>query len=286
MGTREVYEEKLRTGNAYHHVPTINPGLGTPRCPRCLSLLDSESRSGEWTITPVLHDATTVAGCGIGGMLSATHVFNTGIPFVQKYVKGPKWLPFVVGLPPLLLSSAACAAFGGSHPTSPQHVWALTKPHWQCLIILFTKPLPKPNVGSNSINGIGYGKYDSLDLIWHDLVLRVSDYGCVTKVLVCVDPWLLAILWREVAGELFPVDSGTGIVTGNLSQCNWRSWEGNRVQCGLMNRRQTAGYALPKFTQLTVTSYYAASSASHYGISLLTRHIEEAHISTSQQEKL
>ncbi|XP_021770348.1 uncharacterized protein LOC110734492 [Chenopodium quinoa] len=158
MGTREVYEEKLRTGNAYHHVPTINPGLGTPRCPRCLSLLDSESRSGEWTITPVLHDATTVAGCGIGGMLSATHVFNTGIPFVQKYVKGPKWLPFVVGLPPLLLSSAACAAFGG--------------------------------------------------------------------------------------------------------------------------------YALPKFTQLTVTSYYAASSASHYGISLLTRHIEEAHISTSQQEKL
>lgn len=37
------------------------------------------------------------------------------------------------------------------------------------------------------------------------------------------------------------------------------------------------GYALPKFAQLTVTSYYAATSASHYGISLLTRKIEEAH---------
>lgn len=156
MGTREVYEEKLRTGNLYHHDPTINPGLGTPRCPRCLSLLDSDdSTNGEWTITSVLHDATAVAGTGIGAMLSATHGFNTGIPFVQKYVKGPKWLPFVVGLPPLLLSSAACAAFGG--------------------------------------------------------------------------------------------------------------------------------YALPKFTQLTVTSYYAASSISHYGISLLTRHIEEAHMSTSRQ---
>ncbi|CAO2831861.1 unnamed protein product [Amaranthus hypochondriacus] len=157
MGTRKVYEQKLQTGNMYDYDPTINPGLGTPRCPRCLSLLDSDSVNGEWTITSVLHDATAVAGTGIGAMLSATHAFNTGIPFVQKHVKGPKWLPFVVGLPPLLISSAACAAFGG--------------------------------------------------------------------------------------------------------------------------------YALPKFTQLTVTSYYAASSAAHYGISLMTRHIEEVHISTSRQEK-
>uniref|UniRef100_A0A7N2M4H2 Uncharacterized protein n=1 Tax=Quercus lobata TaxID=97700 RepID=A0A7N2M4H2_QUELO len=46
------------------------------------------------------------------------------------------------------------------------------------------------------------------------------------------------------------------------------------------------GYALPKFTQLTVTSYYAASSASYYGISLLTRHIEEAHTTRTRQERL
>lgn len=42
MGTREVYEEKLRSGNL-HHDPTMNPGLGCPRCPRCLSLLDPNS---------------------------------------------------------------------------------------------------------------------------------------------------------------------------------------------------------------------------------------------------
>ncbi|KAK3004246.1 hypothetical protein RJ639_018981 [Escallonia herrerae] len=154
MGTREVYEEKLRTGNL-HHDPTINPGLGSPRCPRCLSLL-TNSGKGEWTMTPVLHDTTAVAGSGIGGMLSAIHGFNTGIPYAQKHVKGPKWLPFVIGLPPLLMFSAASAAFGG--------------------------------------------------------------------------------------------------------------------------------YALPKFAQLTVTSYYAASSASHYGISLLTRHIEDAHPSRPQHE--
>ncbi|KAK9290219.1 hypothetical protein L1049_008385 [Liquidambar formosana] len=111
MGTREVYEEKLRSGNL-HHDPTINPGLGSPRCPRCLSLLNPDSKSGEWTITPVLHDATAVAGSGIGGLLSAIHGFNTGIPYVQNHVKGPKWLPFVVGLPPLLLYAAASSAFG------------------------------------------------------------------------------------------------------------------------------------------------------------------------------
>ncbi|KAB2615836.1 hypothetical protein D8674_022424 [Pyrus ussuriensis x Pyrus communis] len=144
MGTREVYEQKLRSGNL-HHDPTMNPGLGTPRCPRC-----------EWTITPVLHDATAVAGSGIGGMLSAIHSFNTGIPYLENQLKGPKWLPFLIGLPPLLLFSGASAAFGG--------------------------------------------------------------------------------------------------------------------------------YALPKFAQLTVTSYYATSSASHYGISLLTRYIEEAHTYRSRKE--
>lgn len=91
MGTREVYEQKLRAGNLYHD-PTIKPGLGTPRCPRCLSLLNPDSvlhalslfsanyvfkyvylrlltlmclfllmqKNGEWTITSVLHDATAV----------------------------------------------------------------------------------------------------------------------------------------------------------------------------------------------------------------------------------
>ncbi|RDX67019.1 hypothetical protein CR513_54151, partial [Mucuna pruriens] len=156
MGTREVYEEKLRSGNL-HHDPTLNPGLGSARCPRCLSLINPNSEGGEWTITPVLHDATAVAGSGIGGMLSAVHGLNTGLPYLQNGLKGPKWLPFVVGIPPLLIFSGISAAFGG--------------------------------------------------------------------------------------------------------------------------------YVLPKFTQLTVTSYYAASSASHYGISLLTRHIEENYGSKTQHLK-
>ncbi|CAA7057114.1 unnamed protein product [Microthlaspi erraticum] len=156
MGTRQVYEEKLRRGNLDYD-PTMNPGLGSARCPRCLSLLSPNSEKGEWMITSVLHDAAVVAGSGIGGLLSAVHAFNTGIPYLQNRFPGSKRLSFLVGVPLLL----------------------------------------------------GY--------------------------------------------------SGVGAVFG--------------------------GYALPKFAQLTVTSYYASSSASHYGISMLTRRIEEAHLSRTQKEE-
>ncbi|QCE05342.1 hypothetical protein DEO72_LG9g345 [Vigna unguiculata] len=153
MGTREVYEEKLRNGNLDHD-PTLNPGLGSPRCPRCLSLLNPNSERGEWTITPVLHDATAVVS---SFLLNWVRFWGCRLPYLQKGLKGPKWLPFVVGIPPLLIFTGISTAFGG--------------------------------------------------------------------------------------------------------------------------------YVLPKFTQLTVTSYYAASSASHYGISLVTRHIEENYSSKTQHLK-
>uniref|UniRef100_A0A0A8Y851 Gb protein n=1 Tax=Arundo donax TaxID=35708 RepID=A0A0A8Y851_ARUDO len=156
MGTREVYEEKLRSGAHLHRDPTINPGLGSPCCPRCLSLLNPTAGEGDWAITSVLHDATAVAGSGAGAMLSAVHGFNTGIPFVQKHVKGPKWLQLLVGVPPLLLFSGASVVFGA--------------------------------------------------------------------------------------------------------------------------------YALPRFAQLTVTSYYAASSGSHYAVSQISRQIESAHLSESNEK--
>ncbi|XP_078429495.1 uncharacterized protein LOC144701651 [Wolffia australiana] len=156
MGTREVYEEKLRSGNLFHD-PTINPGLGSARCPRCLSLVNPHAENAEWTLTSVLHDATAVAGSGAGALLSVVHSFNTGIPFLKRHVPGPKWLQFAVGIPSLLVYSSASAALGN--------------------------------------------------------------------------------------------------------------------------------YAVPKFAQLSVTSYYTASSVSQYAISQLTRHIEETYKSESQNEK-
>ncbi|RRT39977.1 hypothetical protein B296_00054381 [Ensete ventricosum] len=57
----------------------------------------------EWTINSVLNNATSVvsfslvvAGSGVGVMLSAVHGMNRGIPFIQKHVKGPKWLHFLI----------------------------------------------------------------------------------------------------------------------------------------------------------------------------------------------
>ncbi|KAM7270288.1 hypothetical protein ACFE04_029502 [Oxalis oulophora] len=184
MGTRQVYEEKLKRGNLYHE-PTMKPGLGSARCPRCLSLLNTHTGKSEWQISPVLRDATALkrlalvsfdiggsfprtqekfqGGFGIGGLLSGIYGVNTGIPYVQSRIQGPKWLTFAtkadvfIGLfqiPLLITCSAASAAFGG--------------------------------------------------------------------------------------------------------------------------------YALPRLVQLSVTSYYTAYSASHYGISLLTRRIEDAHTSKSR----
>ncbi|XP_033143842.1 uncharacterized protein LOC103858003 isoform X1 [Brassica rapa] len=113
MGTRQVYEEKLRRANLEYD-PTMNPGLGSARCPRCLSLLTPNSEKGEWTITPVLHDAAAVAGSGIGGLLSAVNAFNTGIPYLQNRFPGSKRLSFLVGVPLLLGYSGLGAAFGGN----------------------------------------------------------------------------------------------------------------------------------------------------------------------------
>ncbi|XP_029117698.1 uncharacterized protein [Elaeis guineensis] len=182
MGTREVYEEKLRTGNLDHD-PTINPGLGSPRCPRCLSLINPNSGNGEWTITSVLHDATAVAGSGAGAMLSAVHGFNTGMNLDS--------------ISPEARERTQMAAF---------LYWATACNHLKGHIV-----------------HMHYGELQTAYL-----------------------PPLL----------LF---SGASAAFG--------------------------AYAVPKFAQLTVTSYYAASSASHYAISQITRYVEGANSSHDHHDK-
>ncbi|KAK3227163.1 hypothetical protein Dsin_007025 [Dipteronia sinensis] len=50
-------------------------------------------------------------------MLGAIHGFNTEIRLPQNHLKGPKWLPFITGIPLLLMFSGASAAFGGCTDT-------------------------------------------------------------------------------------------------------------------------------------------------------------------------
>ncbi|KAF6152941.1 hypothetical protein GIB67_039648 [Kingdonia uniflora] len=114
MGTREVYEEKLRSGNLQHD-PTIKPGLGSPRCPRCLSLLNPNSANGEWTITAVLHDATAVELVLVQCLVQSMALIR-----VQFFTSD------VAELPPFLLYSAVSAAFGETRvPADSNGPWLL-----------------------------------------------------------------------------------------------------------------------------------------------------------------
>ncbi|KAH9328511.1 hypothetical protein KI387_000619, partial [Taxus chinensis] len=95
MGARAAEEDKARDiGNLYHE-PTIKPGLGSSRCPRCFSSISNNS-----------------VGTAAGGTLGAFHGFNRVMPFVQSRVRGPMWLHFFVGIPPIMFWSLGWATFG------------------------------------------------------------------------------------------------------------------------------------------------------------------------------
>ena len=59
-------------------------------------------------------------GTAVGGITSAYYGFNYVMPIVQR-VKGPMWLHFFVGAPPVIIFSSACAGLaGGTVPALAQ----------------------------------------------------------------------------------------------------------------------------------------------------------------------
>lgn len=114
MATRAAAEDKARDLGSLYHQPTIKPGLGSSRCPRCFSPISSDSVTSGWTLAPVIRDAFSMVGTTAGGTLSAFHGFNQVMPFVRNRLRGPMWLHFFIGIPPIMLWSLTCAAFGGS----------------------------------------------------------------------------------------------------------------------------------------------------------------------------
>ncbi|XP_074269982.1 uncharacterized protein LOC141592973 isoform X2 [Silene latifolia] len=60
-------------------------------------------------------------GSAVGGTASAFYGYNFVMPKVQKWVKGPMWLQFFIGGPPVILFSSACAGLaGGAVPALAQ----------------------------------------------------------------------------------------------------------------------------------------------------------------------
>ncbi|URE01198.1 hypothetical protein MUK42_19607 [Musa troglodytarum] len=62
-------------------------------------------------------------GTAIGGTASAVYGFNHAMPIVRRWVKGPMWLHFFIGAPPVIVFSSACAGLaGGAMPALAQLV--------------------------------------------------------------------------------------------------------------------------------------------------------------------
>lgn len=91
------------------------------RCPRCAAPLSKELEASGWSLSPFIRDSFSMIGTAIGGSASAFYGFNHGMPYVQRLVKGPMWLHFLIGAPPIMLFSATCAGLaGGAVPALAQ----------------------------------------------------------------------------------------------------------------------------------------------------------------------
>ncbi|XP_073064777.1 uncharacterized protein [Primulina eburnea] len=60
-------------------------------------------------------------GSAVGGTAGAFYGFNHAMPFVRRWIKGPMWLHFLIGAPPVIVFSSGCAGLtGGSIPALVQ----------------------------------------------------------------------------------------------------------------------------------------------------------------------
>ncbi|KAK9129100.1 hypothetical protein Syun_017897 [Stephania yunnanensis] len=92
-------------------------------CPHCAGPLLKEMETSKWTIAPLIRDSFSMIGSAVGGTASAFYGFNHVMPIVQRRIKGPMWVHFLIGAPPVILFSSACAGLaGGAVPALAQLV--------------------------------------------------------------------------------------------------------------------------------------------------------------------
>eukprot|EP00249_Psilotum_nudum_P012752 c23961_g1_i1 orf=608-1219(-) len=110
MGSRKAMEDLRATASSdVYRPPTLQPGLGPPRCPRCSAPLSKDLEASGWTIAPFVKDSFAMIGTAVGGTVSAFYGFNHAMPPIRRWITGPVWLQFAVGLPPLIIFSISCA---------------------------------------------------------------------------------------------------------------------------------------------------------------------------------
>ncbi|KAL9246294.1 hypothetical protein vseg_019848 [Gypsophila vaccaria] len=90
-------------------------------CPHCAGPLSKDMETSRWTVAPLVRDSFSMIGSAVGGTASAFYGFHYVMPTVQKWVKRPMWLQFLIGVPPIMVFSSACAGLaGGAVPSMAQ----------------------------------------------------------------------------------------------------------------------------------------------------------------------
>ncbi|KAG9443268.1 hypothetical protein H6P81_014608 [Aristolochia fimbriata] len=93
------------------------------RCSHCAGPLSKELETSRWTVAPFIRDSFSMIGTAVGGTAGAFYGFNHVMPIVQRRIKGPMWVHFLVGAPPVMVFSSACAGLaGGAVPALAQLV--------------------------------------------------------------------------------------------------------------------------------------------------------------------
>ncbi|KAL5228608.1 hypothetical protein ABZP36_016873 [Zizania latifolia] len=91
------------------------------RCQHCAGPLSKDMETSSWTVPPLVRDSFSMIGSAIGGTAGAFYGFNHTMPVVRRYIKGPMWMHFLVGTPPVIVFSSACAGLaGGTIPALAQ----------------------------------------------------------------------------------------------------------------------------------------------------------------------
>ncbi|XP_057951627.1 uncharacterized protein LOC131146217 isoform X2 [Malania oleifera] len=83
------------------------------RCHHCAGPLSKEMETSDWTVRPLIRDSFSMIGSAVGGTTSAFYGFNHVMPIVQKWIKGPMRVHFLIGAPPVIVFSSACAGLAG-----------------------------------------------------------------------------------------------------------------------------------------------------------------------------
>ncbi|KAK0589838.1 hypothetical protein LWI29_019138 [Acer saccharum] len=85
-----------------------NPDKTRVRCHHCAGPLSMEMETSEWTVAPFMRDSFSMTGSAVGGTTSAVYGFNHVMPIVRRWVKGPMWVHFLIGAPPVIVFPSVC----------------------------------------------------------------------------------------------------------------------------------------------------------------------------------